>query len=171
MEEKKCTKCGKTFPNTNEFFNYRNKKKGRLQSECKSCSKLRRETYERKDNGQEVLYIRLSKKEKEIIKKNAEKVGMNITKYIVLTLLKNRPIIVTGIDEINQLEAAVNELAHQTKKIGSNCNQVAHNLNAMNIINPKDIKEFSNNFKNLKEENEKLIKITLGLMEKLNGIN
>lgn len=171
MEEKKCTKCGKIFPNTNEYFNYRNKKKGRLQSECKSCSKLRREAYERKDNDQEVLYIRLSKKEKEIIKENAEKVGMNITKYIILTLLKNRPIIVTGIDEINQLEESINSLAHQTKKIGSNVNQAVHNLNAMNIINPKDIKEFSNNFKNLKEENEKLIKIILGLMENLNGIN
>ena len=171
MEEKKCTKCGKVFPNTNEFFNYRNKKKGRLQSECKSCSKLRRKAYERKDNGQEILYIRVSKKEKEIIKENAEKVGMNITKYIILTLLKNRPIIVTGIDEINQLEIAANELAHQTKKIGSNVNQISHNLNAMNIVNPNDIKEFSNSFKNLKEENEKLIKITLELMEKLNGIN
>lgn len=171
MEEKKCTKCGKTFPNTNEFFNYRNKRKGRLQSECKSCSKLRRKAYERKDNDQEVLYIRLSKKEKEIIKENAEKVGMNITKYIILTLLKNRPIIVTGIDEINQLEEAANELAHQTKKIGSNANQIAHNLNAMNIVNSKDIKEFTNNFKYLKEENEKLIKIMLDFMEKLNGIN
>ena len=96
---------------------------------------------------------------------------MNITKYINLTLLKNRPIIVTGIDEINRLEAAVNSLAHQTKKIGNNVNQVSHNLNAMNIVNPKDIKEFSNSFKNLTEENEKLIKITLDLMEKLNGIN
>ena len=171
MEEKKCTKCGKIFPNTSEYFNYRNKKKGRLQNECKSCSKLRRKAYERKNSGQEVLYIRLSKKEKEIIKENAEKVGMNITKYIILTLLKNRPIIVTGIDEINRLEASVNSLAHQTKKIGSNVNQVAHTLNAMNIVNPKDIKEFSNNFKDLKEENEKLIKIILQLMENLNGIN
>lgn len=171
MEEKKCTKCGKIFPNTSEYFNYRNKKKGRLQSECKSCSKLRRKTYKRKDSDQEVLYIRLSKKEKEIIKDNAEKVGMNITKYIILTLLKNRPIIVSGIDEINQLEAAANELAHQTKKIGNNVNQVSHNLNAMNIVNPKDIKEFIDNFKSLKEENEKLIKITLDLMEKMNGIS
>ena len=171
MEEKKCTKCGKIFPNTNEFFNYRNKKKGRLQSECKSCSKLRRKAYKKKDSDQEVLYIRLDKKEKEIIKENAEKVGMNITKYIILTLLKNRPIIVTGVEEINQLEIAANELAHQTKKIGNNVNQVSHNLNAMNIVNPKDIKEFSNSFKNLKEENEKLIKIMLDLMEKLNGIN
>ena len=41
----------------------------------------------------------------------------------------------------------------------------------MNIVNPKDIKEFSNSFKNLKEENEKLIKIILELMRDLNGIN
>ena len=96
---------------------------------------------------------------------------MNITKYIILTLLKNRPIIVTGIDEINQLEIAANELAHQTKKIGSNVNQISHNLNAMNIVNPNDIKEFTDNFKNLKEENKKLIKLMLELMENLNGIN
>lgn len=171
MEEKKCTKCGKVFPNTNEYFNYRNKKTGRLQSECKSCTKLRRKTYKRKDSSQEVLYIRLSKKEKEVIKENAKKVEMNITKYITLTLLKNRPIIVTGIDEINKLEIATNELAHQTKKIGNNVNQVSHNLNAMNIVNPKDIKEFTNSFKDLKEENERLIKIILELMEKMNGIN
>ena len=54
MEEKKCTKCGKIFPNTNEYFNYRNKKKERLQNECKSCSKLRRKAYERKNSGKEV---------------------------------------------------------------------------------------------------------------------
>lgn len=35
-----CTKCGKEFPNTNEFFSYANKKLGRLNALCKECQKI-----------------------------------------------------------------------------------------------------------------------------------
>ena len=35
-----CTKCGKEFPNTNEFFSYANKKTGRLNAVCKECQKI-----------------------------------------------------------------------------------------------------------------------------------
>ena len=36
---RKCTKCGKIFPNTNEFFSYANKKVGRMSAVCKECQK------------------------------------------------------------------------------------------------------------------------------------
>lgn len=35
-----CTKCGKEFPNTNEFFSYANKKTGRLNAVCRECQKI-----------------------------------------------------------------------------------------------------------------------------------
>lgn len=38
VEEKKCTKCGKKYPKTKEYFYY-NDNYGRLKSECKECSK------------------------------------------------------------------------------------------------------------------------------------
>lgn len=41
--EKSCSKCKKIFPSTSEYFYYRNKKKGYLQSFCKSCKKVHRQ--------------------------------------------------------------------------------------------------------------------------------
>lgn len=35
-----CTKCGKEFANTNEFFSYANKKTGRLNAVCRECQKI-----------------------------------------------------------------------------------------------------------------------------------
>lgn len=54
-DTRKCTKCGKEFPNTNEFFSYANKKIGRLNAVCKECQKIinkekRLETIEKNKN-------------------------------------------------------------------------------------------------------------------------
>ena len=43
MELKRCTKCGETKPNTNEYFAYNNKSKGKLKAWCKVCDKNYRE--------------------------------------------------------------------------------------------------------------------------------
>lgn len=43
MELKRCTKCGETKPNTNEYFAYSNKSKGILRPSCKVCDKKYRE--------------------------------------------------------------------------------------------------------------------------------
>ena len=43
MELKKCTKCGENKPNTNEYFAFRNKSKGKLNARCKECDKKYRE--------------------------------------------------------------------------------------------------------------------------------
>lgn len=43
-EFRTCTKCNTTFPNTNEYFGWANKTKGRLNAVCKSCtSKINKE--------------------------------------------------------------------------------------------------------------------------------
>ena len=43
MELKRCTKCGENKPNTNEYFAYNNKSKGKLKAWCKVCDKNYRE--------------------------------------------------------------------------------------------------------------------------------
>ena len=43
MELKRCTKCGENKPNTNEYFAFRNKSKGKLNARCKECDKKYRE--------------------------------------------------------------------------------------------------------------------------------
>ena len=43
MELKRCTKCGETKPNTNEYFAFSNKSKGILRPSCKVCDKKHRE--------------------------------------------------------------------------------------------------------------------------------
>jgi 5-methylcytosine-specific restriction endonuclease McrA len=39
MEFKTCSKCKETFPATEEFFRWHNKKKGKLYSQCRPCAK------------------------------------------------------------------------------------------------------------------------------------
>ena len=43
MELKRCTKCGENKPNTNEYFAFQNKSKGKLIARCKECDKKYRE--------------------------------------------------------------------------------------------------------------------------------
>ena len=48
MEFKTCSKCKETFPATEEFFRWHNKKKAKLYSQCRSCqSEAARDHYER----------------------------------------------------------------------------------------------------------------------------
>lgn len=59
MEQiKKCTKCGTEKPYTTEYFKYKNKKKGKLSSQCKECDKKYRE-----ENKELIQYHRDKNKE------------------------------------------------------------------------------------------------------------
>ena len=167
METKICTSCNKELPATAEYFNYKNKKLEKFHSQCKQCRKIKRSKFNKNNTAK--LVVEMTKKEKELIKENAYKTGRTISEYTRYVLINNEPIIIMEIEEIEKLESAINELAYQTKKIGNNCNQIAHNLNAMNIVNPKDIKEFSNNYNDLRKENEILIDLIKKLLGKINS--
>ena len=49
MELKKCSKCEQDLPNTNEYFSWRDKKKGTLRSECKECQRKLNKEYKTKN--------------------------------------------------------------------------------------------------------------------------
>lgn len=88
--KKTCTKCCKEFPATNEYFYYRNKQKGELQSYCKSCQQDTKKKWEKNNAiNNDRLSIRMTKEEKELIKIKALENGINVSKYIKSILIKD----------------------------------------------------------------------------------
>lgn len=128
MENKKCSGCNNVYPYTNEYFNYKNKLKGELQSRCKNCT---RESIKksRLKNGRECLIIDLSSKDKNLIEKNAKKVGLDVSKYIRYVALKNQPIIIKDLVELEPIEKTIGNIEFQIKRLGVNVNQISKNLN------------------------------------------
>lgn len=76
------------------------------------------------------INIRLTEKEKSIIELKAKKLNMTITKFIVSSCLKDKIVIVNGLDKVD------NEL----RRIGNNINQLTRLANEK-IITVIDFKE------------------------------
>ena len=72
MGKKKCLRCGKTFPLTNEFFWYRNKEKKIFRENCKKCMKEMRKNWTKKTLTEEERG-RKSSDARERYKKNRER--------------------------------------------------------------------------------------------------
>lgn len=136
--DRKCNGCGRVLPYTNEFFNYKNKSKGELQSRCKSCT--RKSTKDsRKRNGRETLNIDISSKEKKIIESNAKKVGLDVSKYLREVAIKNQPIIIKDLIEVEEIEHTIGNVDYQIKKLGVNVNQIAKRLNENKQVSDETI--------------------------------
>ena len=76
------------------------------------------------------INIRLSEKEKNIIEVKAKKLNMTITKFIISSCLKDKIIIVNGLDKIDT----------ELRRIGNNINQLTRLANEK-IITVVDLKE------------------------------
>lgn len=76
------------------------------------------------------INIRLTEKEKSIIESKAKKLNMTITKFIVSSCLKDKIIIVNGLDKVDT----------ELRKIGNNINQLTRLANEK-IITVIDLKE------------------------------
>ena len=76
------------------------------------------------------INIRLTEKEKNIIESKAKKSNMTITKFIVCSCLKDKIIIVNGLDKIDS----------ELRRIGNNINQLTRLANEK-IITVVDLKE------------------------------
>lgn len=76
------------------------------------------------------INIRLTEKEKSIIESKAKKSNMKITKFIVSSCLKDKIIIVNGLDKIDS----------ELRRIGNNINQLTRLANEK-IITVVDLKE------------------------------
>lgn len=76
------------------------------------------------------INIRLSEKEKSIIEVKAKKFNMTITKFIISSCLKDKIVIINGLDKIDT----------ELRRIGNNINQLTRLANEK-IITVIDLKE------------------------------
>ncbi len=76
------------------------------------------------------INIRLTEKEKNIIESKAKKLNMTITKFIVSSCLKDKIVIVNGLDKVDT----------ELRRIGNNINQLTRLANEK-IITVIDLKE------------------------------
>ena len=76
------------------------------------------------------INIRLTEKEKSIIEAKAKKLNMTITKFIISSCLKDKIVIVNGLDKVDS----------ELRRIGNNINQLTRLANEK-IITVIDLKE------------------------------
>ena len=76
------------------------------------------------------INIRLTEKEKSIIEAKAKKLNMTITKFIISSCLKDKIVIINGLDKVDT----------ELRRIGNNINQLTRLANEK-IITVIDLKE------------------------------
>ena len=76
------------------------------------------------------INIRLTEKEKNIIESKSKKLNMTITKFIISSCLKDKIVIINGLDHIDT----------ELRRIGNNINQLTRLANEK-IITVIDLKE------------------------------
>lgn len=81
-------------------------------------------------NKDKRINIRLTEKEKKLIESKAKKCNMTVTKYIINSCLKDKIIIVDGLDKIDI----------ELRRIGNNINQLTR-LSNERIIKTVELKE------------------------------
>lgn len=84
------------------------------------------------------INIRLTEKEKSIIEVKAKKLNMTITKFIVSSCLKDKIVIINGLDKVDT----------ELRRIGNNINQLTRLANEK-IITVVDLKELRMEVNNL----------------------
>ena len=155
METRKCAKCNKEFPLTREYFYWRNKAKSELQSICITCFKNIKTNKENK----EFIGAYVSGKEKDIIEKNANKIGLSISKYLRYVAIKNQPIIIKDLVELEPIEKTFGNIEYQIKKLGTNVNQISKNLNEGGSISEATIISLINVLEKLNLKMEEIEKV------------
>ncbi len=83
------------------------------------------------------INIRLTEKEKNIIESKAKKLNMTITKFIISSCLKDKIVIVNGLDKVDT----------ELRRIGNNINQLTRlaNEKIITVINLKELRMEVNN--------------------------
>ena len=83
------------------------------------------------------INIRLTEKEKSIIESKAKKLNMTLTKFIVSSCLKDKIVIVNGLDKVDS----------ELRRIGNNINQLTRlaNEKIITIIGLKELRMEVNN--------------------------
>lgn len=90
-----------------------------------------------REHLQMIKNLRLTEKEKNIIESKAKKCNMTITKFIVSSCLKDKIIIVNGLDKVDS----------ELRRIGNNINQLTRlaNEKIITVVDLKEVKVEVNN--------------------------
>lgn len=83
------------------------------------------------------INIRLTEKEKSIIESKSKKLNITITKFIISSCLKDKIVIINGLDNIDT----------ELRRIGNNINQLTRlaNEKIITVINLKELRMEVNN--------------------------
>lgn len=158
--EKKCVKCGEVFPFTNDYFNYENKKENILSNRCKKCHRYaNKKVLDNKENKTELIQFKVTIKDKEKIKKNAERMGVDMAKYLRYVAIKNQPIIIKDLVELEPIEKTFGNIEYQVKRLGVNVNQISKNLNEGGNVSEATIISLINVLEKLNLKMEEIEKV------------
>lgn len=86
------------------------------------------------ENRSEVITVRVTRKEKELITKNVEASGLDFSKYIRHVAITNQPIIIKDIVDLELVESKIGNIEYEINKLGVNVNQIAKVLNEGNVV-------------------------------------
>lgn len=88
-------------------------------------------------NRNKKINIRLTEKEKIMIQNNAKKCNMTITNYIINSCLKNKIIVINGLDKVDT----------ELRRIGNNINQLTKlaNERIIKTVELQEVKKEVNN--------------------------
>lgn len=152
VEIKKCTRCGKEYPATTEFFH---KKGDKLHAKCKNCRReLKREYLNKnKENQKEDIRFLMDKKTIEAFDKKAEEFHMSRTDFLKLMVVKaeSEPLI-----KINP-ECFTN-FNYQIMGIARNVNQIAYLCNKVVNVHKADVESLREELKDIRKWQSKLEK-------------
>ena len=104
----------------------------------KDQEQKQKKQYKRKGQRKEVLF---KDEEWEVVKKNAERMNLSTTRYIVKMSLNG--------DTVPQDNSDVAELTRELSKIGTNINQLARKANTINNIYAEDYERMREEYAHL----------------------
>ena len=108
------------------------------------------------DNKTEVIRVRVTEKEKELIYKNAAKSGLDFSKYIRHVAITKQPVIIKDICNLEEVETKIGNLEYELNKLGVNVNEIAHVLNSGNTVPITTINSLLEVLKRLDSRMEKI---------------
>lgn len=143
-KNKKCSKCGKEYPNTLEFFS---KKGNKLRNICRECDKkMRKERAKKEKEKTKKSRLVLTENQEEAFTKKAQEFNMSRTDFLKLIIVKAESESLIKIDP-----KCFDVFNNQIMGIATNINQIAHICNSTKNVYKSDVDNLKNEFKKIRE--------------------
>lgn len=118
--------------------------------------KNREKEVKKMGNKTEIIRVRVTEKEKELIYKNAAKAGLDFSKYVRHVAISKQPIIIKDIGDLEEVESKIGNIEYEINKLGVNINQIAKVLNEGNVVPSTTINSLLKVLKRLDSRMEKI---------------